>query len=298
MGAGLGALLLGPIGAAIGGVAGHWFDESGGEQIPEDVRWRLAILSVYASAASANGEIHPNERRRLHALAHSVFEGYPPHFADNWLPTVEQATVPIQECAELVRQVPDDVRRHLILAMLSVLYSDGRLDDAESGWLRQLVQCSGTNPDLWLHCLSFFERGETILHRAQDLGVLGLSGECSEQQIKSTYRQACREYHPDRLGNLSAPIRRLAEEKLQQINAAYERLQLGDYGHALAVITAGRQIESLPVVSEREVVFCPLCDTQNRLPVRKHHQTCRCGTCSALLAVPREFVADQPPASA
>lgn len=289
VGAGLGALILGPVGAAIGGVAGHWFDENRENQIPDDVRWRLAILSVYATAAAANGEFHPNEHNRLHFLANAMFEGYPPHYADQWLSTVEQAAVPLKDCGDLVRHLPDDARQRLILDLLSVLYADGKLDEAERNWLQQLVQCSGTSPDLWIQCWAFFERGETKSQRLQALGVLGLAGECTDQEIKLAYRQACLEYHPDRLGNLSAPIRRLAEEKLQQLNAAYRYLQAKSNGQGLCVVTATREIKALVEVSEREVVFCPLCETQNRLPKREHHHTCRCGSCHALLAVPTDF---------
>lgn len=289
VGAGLGALILGPVGAAIGGVAGHWFDENRGNQIPDDVRWRLAILSVYATAAAANGEFHPNERKRLHFLANAMFEGYPPHYADQWLSTAEQATVPLKDCGDLVRQLPDDARQRLILDLLSVLYADGKLDEAERDWLQQLVQCSGTNPELWIQCWSFFERGETKSQRLEALGVLGLSGECTEREIKLAYRQACLEYHPDRLGNLPAPIRRLAEQKLQQLNTAYEYLRSDGNGQGLFVMTTNREIKTLAEASGREVVFCPLCETQNRLPRPDHHHTCRCGNCHALLAVPAEF---------
>jgi DnaJ like chaperone protein len=289
VGAGLGALILGPAGAAVGGIVGHWFDENRGNQIPEDVRWRQAILSIYATAAAAKGEFHPKKRKRLQVLAHSIFEGYPPECADRWLSLVEQVVVPLQDCGYLLRQLPNEAQQRVILDMLSVFYADGTFDEAERSWLQQMVQCSGMNPNLWIQCLRFFERDDTKPQRAEALGVLGLSGDHTDHEIKLAYRQACLEYHPDRLGHLSAPIQRLAEEKLQKLNAAYESLQSDGKGQALFVMTTGREVNRLADASEREVVLCPLCETQNRLPGRKHHNTCRCGVCHALLAMPEEF---------
>lgn len=285
VGVGIGALILGPIGAAIGGVAGHWFDQNREDQIPEEVRWRLAILSVFATAAAANGEFHPKERKRLQLIAKDIFDGYPPQVVDTWFSSVEQASVSLEECAAVVRQLPDEARPILIFNILSVLYADGQLDERELGWLQQLVQYSGTNPELWVQCLAFFERGDLKSQRAQALEVLGLSGECTESQIKAAYRQACKDYHPDHLGNVSVPIRRLAEDKLKQLNAAYEFLQSGGDDQGLFVLTDAREIKALSEVSEREVVFCPGCQTRNRLPARQQHLASRCGTCFALLAV-------------
>jgi len=291
VGTGLGAMILGPIGAAIGGVAGHWFDKNQEIQISDDVRCRLAILSVFAAAANANGEIQPKERKRLHFLANALFDSYPPDYAERWMSTVGGPPVSLSDCAELIRKLPDEARQGVILDTLSVLYADGKLDEMERNWLEQLVRFSGTNPNLWLQCLSFFERSDAGPRRAESLAVLGLSGECSEDAIKSAYRKVCLEYHPDRLGNLPASIRHLAEEKLQQINAAYERLQSGD-GLNLIVMTVGRKIKALSRDLQREVVLCPLCETQNRLPAPEHHANCRCGQCYALLAVPQQFVGD------
>lgn len=266
--------------------------------MPEEVAWRLAILAVLASAASANGEIHPKERKRLEVLARGMFNGYPSQAADNWLARIEQTSVTLEDCSAVVRQLTDEDRQCLIFNILSVLYADGQLDEVELGWLQQLIQLSGTNPELWIQCLWFFERPDLGPHRIEALSLLGLTAECTDTEIKTAYRRACMEYHPDRLVSLSAPIQRLAEEKLQQVNAAYEFLQSGGEEPALSVMASSRQIKAVSEVTEREVVFCPLCETRNRLPIRQHHHTSRCATCSALLAVPPELVADRCPAAA
>ncbi len=54
--------------------------------------------------------------------------------------------------------------------------------------------------------------------------VLGVSRNATDDEIKSAYRALVRKYHPD---NYTAdnPLRDLAEEKMQEINKAYDEIQ-------------------------------------------------------------------------
>ena len=54
--------------------------------------------------------------------------------------------------------------------------------------------------------------------------ALGVAGDASEQEIKEAYRNKMKEYHPDKVANLGAKLRNLAEEESKEINRAYEDL--------------------------------------------------------------------------
>lgn len=54
--------------------------------------------------------------------------------------------------------------------------------------------------------------------------VLGVSRDATDEQIKSAYRELVRKYHPDNYAE-DNPLRDLAEEKMQEINKAYDEIQ-------------------------------------------------------------------------
>ena len=52
--------------------------------------------------------------------------------------------------------------------------------------------------------------------------VLGVSRNASDDEVKEAYRELARKYHPDRYSD--NPLSDLAEEKMQEINEAYDEI--------------------------------------------------------------------------
>ena len=52
--------------------------------------------------------------------------------------------------------------------------------------------------------------------------VLGIKPSASQDEIKSAYRKLIKQYHPDKFSD--NPLKNLAEEKMIEINKAYETL--------------------------------------------------------------------------
>ena len=54
--------------------------------------------------------------------------------------------------------------------------------------------------------------------------VLGVSADASDAEVKKAYRKLALEHHPDRVAALGDDVRKAAEKKFQEINAAKERI--------------------------------------------------------------------------
>ncbi len=68
--------------------------------------------------------------------------------------------------------------------------------------------------------------------------VLGVSSNASDEEVKRAYRELARKYHPDNYQN--NPLADLAEEKMKQINEAYDAItKMRSGGSAGAYQTQG-----------------------------------------------------------
>lgn len=53
--------------------------------------------------------------------------------------------------------------------------------------------------------------------------ILGISSDATDEEVKNAYRALARKYHPDNYGD-DNPLKDLANEKMQEINAAYDEI--------------------------------------------------------------------------
>jgi len=55
--------------------------------------------------------------------------------------------------------------------------------------------------------------------------VLGITRDADDRAVKRAYRKLISEHHPDRLGDLPEEMRKRAESRASEINAAYDRIK-------------------------------------------------------------------------
>jgi DnaJ like chaperone protein len=87
---------------------------------------------------------------------------------------------------------------------------------------------AGPRPGEWAHSGAYSQQGYRPATRSSGpdpYTVLGVPRDADERTIKRAYRKLISESHPDRLGNMPEDLRRRAEARASEINAAWERIQ-------------------------------------------------------------------------
>jgi len=55
--------------------------------------------------------------------------------------------------------------------------------------------------------------------------LLGVDRDASKSEIKSAYRRLAKKYHPDKVAHLGKEFQKVAEEKMKEVNEAYQQLK-------------------------------------------------------------------------
>lgn len=124
--------------------------------------------------------------------------------------------------------------------LLDLVYAEGPLAGAKLDLVRRLCAALGVR-EHELAALSAMKGygGWQGARRPGDAGraapqrpsqvdpyaVLGITREVSDRDVKQAYRRLMSKHHPDKLGDVPDELKRRAEERAREINAAYERVK-------------------------------------------------------------------------
>lgn len=296
LGAAIGSVVPG-VGTIIGGIIGGWL---GRQAEPEpgspEAQWEesLQLARLLVSAATTGGDRMPVVRRkRLHDVLSIICTDLP---KQDYKKLVQEATLsrawPHEVAGVLETQAASGALPPLLFPLLMVYYGKPTPTARDRAWLAEV---SARLDPSWLNtAVGCFERTESP-DEARDywLEVLGLNAEATDDDVRSAWRQMALDYHPDRLAAVPPAVRKLAEEKMQQVNAAYKYLTTTVEERAigqLRVLTPANDWSAASALRSGDVATCALCLQHNRLPSAPHLLMCRCGRCSALLLLPGETV--------
>ena len=100
-----------------------------------------------------------------------------------------------------------------------VAQADGKVPQSEITALKECTQWMQMSAD---EVDSMLGLGKDDLESAYR--VLGVSPNASDDEVKKAYRQLALKHHPDKVAALGDDIRKAAEKKFQEINAAKDKI--------------------------------------------------------------------------
>ena len=128
--------------------------------------------------------------------------------------------VPFGECgAQIAANLTYEQRLQLLDFLVKIAQSDGNVCSAEVDALKEVaqsMQLSMQEVDSMLNL-----RGDSLEDAYK---VLEIEPTASDEEVRKAYRNLVLKHHPDRVATLGEDIRKAAEEKLQRINDAKERI--------------------------------------------------------------------------
>lgn len=246
IGGALGWVLGGPLGALLGAALGHSLSGSAG------VRWSgvsaeraqaaffTATFSVMGRIAKADGRVSEDEIRAARAvMAHMNLAPEQQQAAMSLFNQGKQPDFPLDDVLTQFRSECGGqaaLLRMFLQIQLHAAFADGALHPAEAAIFTRICAVLGIS-QAELHQHEAFVRGQ---HGYQGSGAgagtarpdkladayatLGVSADTDDAAIKRAYRKLMTQNHPDKLVAKGLPeeMIKLAQEKVQRINAAYD----------------------------------------------------------------------------
>lgn len=123
----------------------------------------------------------------------------------------------MQSCAQIASNLSYGQRLQLLSFLAEVIKADGIIAPIEVDAIREIaraMQMSDNEVDSLLN----LQDSSKSLEAAYK--VFGLSPNASDDEVRKAYRALALKHHPDRVATLGEDVRKAAEKKFQEINAA------------------------------------------------------------------------------
>jgi len=235
IGSGIGLAFGGPLGALIGGVAGHAYDKYKGDDDDADqigfdprantkkVAFTIGVIALGAKMAKADGQVTNDEIAAFKEVFH-VPEEEAKNVARVFNTAKRDATgfePYAQQIAGMFADAPE-VLEDLLAGLMHIARADNIIHPKEVEFLQAVASIFGLSQSAYqrLHATHLMP------DRNDPYTVLEVDHNATDQEIKAAYRRMIKANHPDRViaQGLPEEFVAVANEKLSKINAAYEQI--------------------------------------------------------------------------
>ena len=225
IGGGLGWAFGGPIGGLLGFVFGSMFDGStinrptGGGAGSGDFVASLLVLT--AAVMKVDGKV---TRGELEFVKKFLLHNFGSQRATQYiqmLGEIVKKDFNVQEMSLQIKQYMDYSSRLMLLQYLfGVAMSDGKAGNDEIGLIDSIASYMGINRPDYDSIKAMFIKDTDSAYK-----ILEINQEATNEEVKKAYRELAKRYHPDKVAHLGEEVKKTAEEKIMQLNAAYDSIK-------------------------------------------------------------------------
>lgn len=123
----------------------------------------------------------------------------------------------MQSCRQIATNLSYGQRLQLLAFMAGIVRADGIIDNREVDAMRKVARAMRLN-DKEVDSMLNLRDASTSLEAAYK--VLEIAPTASDDEVKKAYRRMALKHHPDKVAALGEDVRKAAEKKFQEINAA------------------------------------------------------------------------------
>jgi DnaJ like chaperone protein len=181
------------------------------------------LMALSAAVMKADGTVVKSELNFVKQFLTNQFgASFTPQHMDTLRNYVmDREPIPLDAtCQTLAMHTQPQVRIQLLHYLFGIGMADGNLSSME------IDQISAIASKLGLDSAQFNEVKEKF-HRdtGKDYAVLGITKAATETEIKKAYRKLAVQYHPDKVGSLTASEQEVAANKFREIQEAYDAIK-------------------------------------------------------------------------
>lgn len=229
---GLGWALLGPIGGILGFVVGSMFDESQetkeqpgqqGYQPGQTTRggYVMSLLVLVAAVMKADNKVLKSELEYTKQFFVRSFGTPAAGEAIKMLRDLLKQNIPVADvCIQIRKNMDLPSRLQLLHFLFGIADADGQVHETEHKLIAHMAQHMGISEKDYQSIEAMFVANTDAAYK-----ILEVEPTATDEELKKAYRKMAVKYHPDKVHYLGGDIQKVAHEKFQKVNEAWEAIK-------------------------------------------------------------------------
>jgi DnaJ like chaperone protein len=226
---GLGWAFLGPIGGLIGFALGSMVDSQQDFHDQGTARpgrttqgdFISSLMVLIAAVMKSDGRVLKSELDFVKDFLIRSFGVNQAQQATLLLKNLLEQNIPIEEVSRQIGQRMNySTRLELIHLLFGISKADGLVSPEEQRTVERIAHSMGIKVEDFTAIRALFSDNLEAAYAA-----LEINPEASDEEVKKAYRKMAVKYHPDKVAYLGDDLKNQANEKFQQLNAAYDKIK-------------------------------------------------------------------------